>query len=395
MPYPIAPYPVDRPKLERVQSLLVEGDIDALVVRAPDNVVYLTNYWSMKGYAFAVFPREGEATLVVLEAQEQEAIAAAWTADVRPFRFYDPDDPRPPTAHALDATIDVLRDRGLTGRLGIELTQSSQSADRMQGEPTVFTYDYFTTFLEFAGEVVDAVPLLTAARTRKTAQEVERMRLANEIADLSLRHVREHIEPGMATSEVAAMWAGRVHDAGIGYQGKVSMAHGYPLVWSGPGIMTFTHTKDLPVVADEPTLFEIWVCADGYWNDLTKNMVPGRLTPRYQRLLDTLLGVWHDAIDYAKPGASLAGLDVLIRRGITEAGYDSPSHPIAHGVGARAHEAPWPHRAREGDIEEGMVLAIEPGTYFPEGGGLRLEDNFLITATGNEKLSTYEDDFRS
>ncbi len=52
-------YPIDDTKLERVRALMAEDDIDALVVRAPDNVVYLTNYWPMKGYAMAVFPREG------------------------------------------------------------------------------------------------------------------------------------------------------------------------------------------------------------------------------------------------------------------------------------------------------------------------------------------------
>ena len=63
-------------------------------------------------------------------------------------------------------------------------------------------------------------------------------------------------------------------------------------------------------------------------------------------------------------------------------------------MGARAHEPPYAHRAGGGVIEEGMVLAIEPGAYWPGGGGLRVEDNFLITADGAEKLSSYPDDFR-
>ncbi|HZB24465.1 MAG TPA: M24 family metallopeptidase, partial [Gaiellaceae bacterium] len=91
-------------------------------------------------------------------------------------------------------------------------------------------------------------------------------------------------------------------------------------------------------------------------------------------------------------GASLAELDVLVREGLEDAGYaGQPSHPIAHGVGARAHEPPYAHRAGSGTIEEGMVLAIEPGVYWEGGGGLRLEDNFLITARGAEKLSPFPD----
>ncbi|HLW95044.1 MAG TPA: M24 family metallopeptidase, partial [Solirubrobacteraceae bacterium] len=102
------------------------------------------------------------------------------------------------------------------------------------------------------------------------------------------------------------------------------------------------------------------------------------------------------AVAHVRPGASLAELDVLIRDGIAAIGYPGqPSHPICHGVGARANEPPFAHRAVDVPIEEGMVLAIEPGVYWPDGGGLRLEDNYLVTATGSEKLSRYPDDFRA
>ncbi len=97
----------------------------------------------------------------------------------------------------------------------------------------------------------------------------------------------------------------------------------------------------------------------------------------------------------SRDGASFPELDQLVRARIAEGGYPGqPSHPICHGVGARAHESPYAHQAGRGTIKKGMVLAIEPGIYWPGGGGLRLEDNFLITDSGNEKLCTYPDDFR-
>jgi Xaa-Pro aminopeptidase len=377
-------WPRDDAKLDRVRAVMAEQELDALVVRAPDNVLYLSNYWCMKGYDIVVFPRDGEPTLVVIEPQLEEAARTAWTQDTRAFKGYDESDPRPAWARSVELAQTVCRERGLE-RIGLELSQGTQTADRMVGEPTVFTHEFFHAF----GEAVDASPLLADARAIKTEQEIERMRVANELAAAATEHVAANIRPGMTESEVAAMWEGHVQAAGGG------SARGYSLVWSGPGIRTFTATGNRPVQENEPTLLEIWVCADGYWCDHTKNVCPGELTPEYDELLDALLGVFQAAVDHARDGASLPELDRLIRDGIAAAGYPGqPSHPVAHGVGARAHEPPYAHQAGSGTIREGMVLAIEPGIYWDGGGGLRLEDNFLITADGAEKLCRYPDDFR-
>ena len=203
-----------------------------------------------------------------------------------------------------------------------------------------------------------------------------------------MEHVQGRLRPGMTESEVGAAWEGWVHAHGTGFSGQVELARGFSLVWSGEGIRTFTATGSRPVQEHEPTLFEIWVCADGYWCDHTKNLVPGELSERYAELEQQLLGVYGAAVEFCRPGASLAELDRAVREGIAEMGYPGqPSHPICHGVGARAHEPPYAHQAGGGTIEAGMVLAIEPGVYWPEGGGLRVEDNFLITRErGREAL---------
>jgi Xaa-Pro aminopeptidase len=378
-------WPRDDVKLDRVRGLMAEDDVDALVVRAPDNVLYLSNFWGMKGYDAVVFPREGDPTLICLEASADDAARMAWTDDVRLFRGYDERDPRPPQARALELALQVSKPYD---RVALELSLGTQASDRMVGEPTTYTHAWFASWTKPA----DATPLLAQARAIKTAQELERMRLANEIAAAAMEHVRIELRPGMKESEAAALWNGFVHAQGTGWESKVELAYGFSLVWSGPGIRTFTATADRPVQPDQPTLFEIWVCADGYWCDHTKNLCPGELTSNYERLLDDLTRVYERAIAHCRPGAGLDELDRLIREGIADAGYPGqPSHPVAHGVGARAHEPPYAHQAAPATIEEGMVLAIEPGAYWDGGGGLRLEDNFLITADGAEKLSPFPD----
>src|SRR5438093_1584565 len=364
---------------------MAEHELDALVVRAPDNVLYLTNFWGMKGFDACVFPCEGEPVLICLEPSAEDAARTAWTPELRLFAGYEPADPRPPGLRALALARDAA---SRYGRVGLELSLGTQASDRMVGEPTTFPKAWFDAFRDAA----DATPLLNEARAIKTAQEVERMRLANGIAAAAMEHVQGVLRPGMTEAQAAAEWLGFVHGEGTGWNGQVELALGFALVWSGPGIKTFTATTDGPIVEGEPTLFEIWVCADGYWADHTKNLCPGPLEPRYTELLDGLTAVYDDAVAFAESGASLAELDRRVRAGIADAGYPGqPSHPICHGVGARAHEPPYAHQAGGGEIREGMVLAIEPGAYWPGGGGLRLEDNFLITADGAEKLSPFPD----
>src|SRR5215204_2783268 len=186
---------------------MAERDLDAVVVRAPDNVLYLTNFWSMKGYDACVFPRDGEPTLICLEASAEDAARTGWTADVRFLRGYAEDDPRPPLARTLDLARAASRDHA---RVGLELSLGTQASDRMVGEPTTFTKEWFDAW----PHAEDATPLLARARAVKTEQEIERMRLANEIAAAAMEHVRTHLHAGMKESEAAALWLGFVHREG-------------------------------------------------------------------------------------------------------------------------------------------------------------------------------------
>ena len=150
-------WPRDDAKLERVRALMDEQAVEALVVRAPDNVLYLTNFWGMKGFDAVVFPREGEPTLVTLTASEEDAGRVAWTGDFRFFPGYDPADPRPPAIRSLAIAKEVA---AAYGTIGLELSLGTQAADRMIGEPTTFPKAWFDAF----PDAVDATPLLVEAR---------------------------------------------------------------------------------------------------------------------------------------------------------------------------------------------------------------------------------------
>src|SRR3954469_21285324 len=109
---PFVSWSRDEAKLEGVRGLRDGAALAALVVRAPDNVLYLTNFWGMKGYGAVVSPREGEPVLICLEASAEDAARAAWTTDVRYVRGYHETDPRPVPARTLEAALEVAGGRG-------------------------------------------------------------------------------------------------------------------------------------------------------------------------------------------------------------------------------------------------------------------------------------------
>ena len=376
-------WPRDDAKLGRVRALMAEQELDALVVRAPDNVLYLTNFWGMKGYDACRLPTRGRPTLICLEPSADDAERMAWTSDVRLFAGYDPNDPRPPTLRALDIARESRR-----GRVGLELSLGTQATDRMVGEPTTFPKAWFDAW----PDALDAAPLLAEARAIKTEQEIERMRLANEIAAAAMEHVQGVLRPGMTCAQAAAEWQGFVHGEGTGWKGQVELALPFSLVWSGPSIKHVHRHHRRPD-------------RRGRTDALRDLGLRGRLLGRPHQ--EPLPRGAHRALRgparRARAGLRRrhrvlpAGREPRRARppgpeGIDAAGYPGqPGHPICHGIGARAHEPPYAHQAGGGEISEGMVLAIEPGIYWEGGGGLRLEDNFLINADGAEKLSPFPD----
>ena len=264
-------------------------------------------------------------------------------------------------------------------RVGLELSLGTQASDRMVGEPTTFTAAWFDAFPDAA----DATPLLVRARAIKTEQELERLRLANEIAAAAMEHVREQLRPGMKEAQAAALWQGFVHGEGTGCarQGR-ARAPVLARLGRAAGSRRSPPPATCPWSRASPSCSRSGSAPTATGPTTRRTSCVGELKPEYAELESCAHGRLRRARStHIRPGASMAELDRHVREQLHEPGTRASRRIRSATASARGRTSRRiPHQAGGGEFEEGMVLAVEPGVYWAGGGGLRVEDNFLVTA---------------
>src|SRR5699024_3065051 len=126
----------------------------------------------------------------------------------------------------------------------------------------------------------------------------------------------------------------------------------------------------------------------GYCSDITRTLAVGDIDDELKRIYDTLLKAQVIGVEGIKPGMTGKEADALTRDYITEKGYgDYFGHSTGHGLGMEVHEAPALSFRSDVKLEPGMVVTVEPGIYIPNVGGCRIEDDIVITDSGNERLN--------
>ena len=122
---------------------------------------------------------------------------------------------------------------------------------------------------------------------------------------------------------------------------------------------------------------------------MTRVLATGKVSREFDPVYRTVLEAQGRAIAAIRPGVEARSIDLAARSVIEGAGFGPRfNHSVGHGIGRDVHEAPVLRHVSETVLEPGMVVTVEPGAYFPEWGGVRIEDDVLVTASGAEVLST-------
>jgi Xaa-Pro aminopeptidase len=222
-------------------------------------------------------------------------------------------------------------------------------------------------------------------RAAKSPEEVAAIRSAARLAEDALAGSLDRIRVGQSEFEVAALLEGALRRRG-------SEWHPFPtIVASGPrSALPHARTSDRVLGNGDWLLLDFGARVDGYCADLTRTFVVGTAPDgRQQATYQIVRAAQERAVGQLRSGISGRQGDALARDLIAERGFgDAFGHSLGHGLGLEVHEAPRLSALAEEPLPEAAVVTVEPGSYFPGWGGVRLEEDVLLRPDGAELLSS-------
>jgi len=293
--------------------------------------------------------------------------------------------------------------QGETDGIRIEETRmwpgkgAAEALDRVGVSPVAFASTRVTArWLETMRDACDVELIarkdpVASVRIVKEASEVASLKRAAVIAEEALGRLVDEIRVGISEKEIALRleWLIRETDGAeqIAFESNVSSGPNTSLNHYSP----FRHPRTLQT--GDLLLFDFGACVDGYRSDITRTFSVGTATPEAKEIYDLVLRANLAAIERVKAGMSGVETDAIARELIVDGGHgDHFGHGLGHGIGLEVHEGPGLSPRSEDTLEPGMVVTVEPGVYLPGRGGVRIEDDVVITADGCEVITSFPKD---
>ncbi len=370
--------------LERLRSRAREHGLDALLVFTPANLQYLTGFHS-NAYSrplTLLLPAAGDPVLLVPRLEEAQARQLTRVADVRSYVEWEAGSR---AGGALEAEwrallVEALEDRGLLGaRLAVE--RAALSAVREEGLRAALA----------KVEWGDASGWVEGLRLLKSPEEVENHRRAGGLAAAGLDRAFAAARDGASELEIkGAGLSAILSEAGRRHPGLAVAAGGNALV--GARIAAVHTPAGATRSSPGDLVFVVWsVAVGGSHCELSRTIVAGAdPTAAQRRLFDAVARAHAAGRALARPGTPAADLDRAAREALAEAGLaEHLPMRAGHGVGFSPVEAPNLGAGDRTPLQAGMVISIEPGVCIPGVGGVLWADNYLVTETGTEPLTSY------
>ncbi len=238
---------------------------------------------------------------------------------------------------------------------------------------------------------VTAPPIVNRLRMAKDPTELKTLCKAITVAQDAFLATRKSIRVGQTEEEVAARLEYEMRK-----RGSTCAAFGTMVAVGANASHPHAHAGKRKITRGCAILFDWGATVGFYRSDLTRCLFMGRIPSRIREIYKVVLDAQLAAIEAIRPGARMCDVDGVARKLITRAGYGKQfGHGLGHGLGLDVHEAPSLSWRSNDALEPGSVVTVEPGIYLPGVGGVRIEDDVLVTSSGHRILSDLTKDLRS
>jgi Xaa-Pro aminopeptidase len=326
---------------KRVRDAMKALKLDALLLTHPPDLAYLTNFTGDD--SIGVITEKDFVLVTDFRYQEQAEQEAGWLK----LR---------------------IRDGKMSDALAKALFVGFEANFTAFGQ--VHALDRAVKEIKGAGpiELVPLEDVMTNVRKVKDDHEIDLIRKSVGVAEEAFEAIRAEIKVGLSENHLAGLLIFELRSRGAS-------------------------DGSFPAIA--PLLFDWGALYKGYCSDLTRTLMIGRVSARMKKIYSVVLEAQQAAIAFLRPGVTTLQADRVARDVIEKAGFGKQfGHGLGHGIGRDIHELPSMRKnGGEEELRPGMIVTVEPGIYLPGEGGVRIEDDVLITHSGHEVLSTLDRSF--
>ncbi|MCF6137907.1 M24 family metallopeptidase [Pseudalkalibacillus berkeleyi] len=355
-------------RLEQFSNWLKETEQTFAFVHTSANVFYLSNFNCEpheRLLGLFVFPDQ-DPFLVCPGMEVSQVRDAGWKYDI--IGHGDADQP-------WDLIHSALKKRGIDDAKQVSIEKETLSYGRaeqlMKRYPSV--------------KFNNAEDKLNELRLIKDEEELAILRKAAELADFGVETGVNALREGCTEMEVLATIEYELKKKGIR-----EMSFSTMVLFGEKSGQPHGNPGSRKLKKGDLVLFDLGVVLDGYCSDITRTVAFQEVNDKQKEIYDIVLKAQLLTLDISEPGTRLGDLDKKAREVITNAGYgEFFPHRIGHGIGIDVHEYPSMSEDNDHVLKTGMTYTIEPGIYLPEVGGVRIEDDVLVTKDGYETLTKY------
>ncbi|TKI67075.1 aminopeptidase P family protein [Lysinibacillus mangiferihumi] len=342
-------------KLQKLRKILQEQNIDGILITNEYNRRYMTGFTGTAGVAIV---SQNDAVFITDFRYTEQA-----TAQIKDYRIVQHE------VTLLEEIATQVKAMGIK-LLGFEKDSVSYG-----------TYELYKNVIQ--ADLVPVSGLIEKIRLIKTAQEINIIKVACEIADHAFTHILDYIKPGKTELDVS-----NELEFFMRQQGATQSSFD-TIVASGlrSALPHGVATNKVIEKGDFVTL-DFGALYNGYISDITRTVAVGEPSEKLVEMYNTVLASQLLALEKVGPGLTGIQADAIARDYLTEKGYgEAFGHSLGHGIGLEVHEGPGLSKRSNTVLEPGMAVTIEPGVYVPGVGGVRIEDDILITESSNELLT--------